>query len=127
MRFYKLDNSGKIRIKVLDVNPELRGEGEGSETEHKRKHVCNGDDDGLALPGPVEGIVRVVSWLRNQDRTLRAGFFDEVVCTKICHDLSTRQDLNMQLLFELLPLFLTVNIDGMCHRSHGNSCFYPLT
>jgi len=108
---YKLDNSRQIRVEILDVYTELRRKGERTEAKGEGKDIGDTDDQGLSFSCPVERIMRIITGLRNQYRSLCTGLFHEMMCTDICHNFGTRQDLDMQLLFELSSLLLIMDVE----------------
>jgi hypothetical protein len=113
-----LDNIRKSRVEVFDIDRELWSDRQGCESQHKRKEVGNKNNEGFSFSGPIEWIMRIVAWLRNQHGALAPGLFDEVMGTEIRHDFCSGEDLDMEFLLELMDLFLIVDIQN----TWGNHC-----
>lgn len=73
-----------------------------AEALRKRDHSSGYDACGLPPWAPVKRIVWIVGWLWNKHVSVRA--LHEVMTANVGHDLCTRKNFDIELLFDLMTL-----------------------
>jgi hypothetical protein len=106
------------RIENLDVDGKLRGNSKRTETQHERKEIRNCNNYEFTFASPVEGIMRIVRGLGNQDRAFISGLFDEMMGSEISHDFRPGENFDMQLFLELMHLPLIMDIQNTWLLNH---------
>lgn len=115
---YKLNDILESGIENLDVDGKLGGNSQRTETQHEREEIRDRDNYEFTFATPVEGIVRIVRRLGNQDGAFTSGLFDEMMGSEIGHDFRPGKNFDMQLLLELMDLPRIMDIQNTWLLNH---------
>lgn len=86
----------------LNVVAEHRSQRQGSKALHECREACRDNGKSFPFGGPIQRIMDIRCWLRNQDSTVLARTLDEMMRAHISHHLSAWDEFDMEFLRDLM-------------------------